>query len=76
MRKLSQYKRLTEEDTIGFEQYSYLSYHDPKDAWVDLYIKNIPVGRMKVWKDSEENGREYLTINNEIVYLDTITQRI
>lgn len=75
MRKLSAYKRLTEGDIIEFEQYSDLSYYDPKDIWVDLYIKDLPIGSMKVWKDSEENGREYLTINHEIVYLDTIRLR-
>jgi hypothetical protein len=27
---------------------------------------------MKVWKDSEMDGREYITLNYEIVYLDEL----
>lgn len=72
MRKLSQYKKIKEEDHITFEQYSQLSYRDIGATGIDLYVNDVGVGNAPVWKDSEEEGREYITLNYEIVYLDTI----
>ena len=64
---------LTEEDRIFFNRYDELSY-TKKDSMVELYVNDFCIGHMKVWVDSEMNGREYLTINDEIIYLDTIAK--
>jgi hypothetical protein len=32
------------------------------------------LGWFKVWYDKEENDREYITLNNTILYLDTIDE--
>lgn len=62
---------LCEEDEIVFEKYEDLSYEN-KGELIELYVKGEYVGDMEVWNDSEMDGREYVTINYTIVYLDTI----
>jgi hypothetical protein len=62
-----------EDTSFEFEQYAQLTYVND-DENVRLFIDGRFVGRMYVWKDGEMEDREYLTINHEIVYLDTITQ--
>lgn len=51
-----------------------LSYYDTKQKLIDLYKKDLLVGYVEVWTDRENSNREYIVINNEIVYLDTITK--
>lgn len=65
---------IKEETEIKFERYTDLSYHDEGEPEVTLYVKDRPVGYIKVWKDSEQDGREYVCINYEVVYLDTINK--
>lgn len=74
MRKLSQYKKIKEDDHIIFQQYTQLSYRDIGATGIDLYVDRVGVGNAPVWKDSEMEGREYITLNYEILYLDTIDQ--
>lgn len=57
-----------------FKKYSDLSYGDDGANTVELYIKGRFEGDCKVYKDAEEDGREYICINNEIIYLDTLKQ--
>ena len=40
----------------------------------ELYVNKQFEGDIKVWKDSEMDGREYICINYEIIYLDTIKE--
>lgn len=47
-----------------------LSYCDSLTSHIDLYHKDIFVGYVEVWTDEDE--REYIIINNDVVYLDTI----
>ena len=63
---------LTEDNKVFFDSYDQLSYTN-KGPLVELYVDGHYIGDMKVWGDSEMDGREYLTINDEIIYLDTIT---
>lgn len=60
-----------EEDHVEFERYDQLSYQDKKEV-IELFVDNFYIGDMEVWKDSEMEGREYVCINYEIIYLDTI----
>ena len=65
-------KRIKEETEIKFEKYTDLSYLDEGEPEVTLYVNDRPVGYVKVWKDSEQDGREYICINYEVIYLDTL----
>jgi PKD repeat protein len=65
-------KLITEETEVSFSEYSQLTYKDEGNENVTLYVDNKPVGDIKVWKDSEMEGREYICVNYEIIYLDTI----
>jgi hypothetical protein len=40
----------------------------------DLKRGSSEVGWFKVWEDAEMDGREYITINDTILYLDTIDE--
>jgi len=35
---------------------------------------NGEIGWFEVFYDAEEDGREYITLNNEIVYLDNLSE--
>lgn len=63
---------ITEETEVNYKSIEDLSYFDDDGDNVSLYVNNEFVGDIKVWKDSEMKGREYLCINYEIIYLDTI----
>jgi hypothetical protein len=63
---------IEEDDHVEFESYDQLSYEDTGDTDVELYVDEEFLGYIKVWKDSEMDGREYVCINHEIVYLDTL----
>jgi hypothetical protein len=63
---------ITEEDYVEYSRYDQLSYLDYGSANIELYVDKEYVGDMKVWKDSEMDGREYITLNYEIVYLDEL----
>jgi len=68
-------KLIREEDEVLFDNYSDLSYLDESKTSVRLYVNDEYKGNIKVWKDSEEEGREYICLNYEIVYLDTLTKK-
>ena len=59
---------------LDYNNLSELSYYDTKQELIDLYKKDLLVGYVEVWTDRENSNREYIVINNEIVYLDTITE--
>ena len=65
-------RKIKEETEVKFTQYDQLSYLDEGEPEVTLYVDDRVVGYIKVWKDSEQDGREYICINYEIVYLDTL----
>jgi hypothetical protein len=63
---------ITEETEVKFGEYKQLTYLDDGEPEVTLFVDDMVVGYIKVWKDSEQDGREYICINYEIVYLDTL----
>ena len=65
-------KILSEEDNISYKELKDLSYYDSGTDNVDLYVKGDFIGEIKVWLDSEQDDREYIIINYEIIHLDTI----
>jgi hypothetical protein len=69
-------KKILEETVVKFEKYTDLSYLDEGEPEVIMYVKDRPIGKIKVWKDTEQEGREYVCINYEIIYLDTLDKFI
>lgn len=67
-------KKITEDTNVSFKQYTELSYKDNGSTNVTLLISNKEEGKCKVWQDAEQDKREYIILNNEIIYLDTITK--
>jgi hypothetical protein len=66
------YEQIINEEThIEFDSYDQLTYTDD-DENIKLFIDGVFAGRMKVWCDAEMDGREYVTINYNIEYLDTL----
>jgi hypothetical protein len=64
--------KITEEDHVEFSKYSDLSYYDDEETNVVLLVNDKIVGVIDVWKDSEMDDREYICVNYEVIYLDTI----
>ena len=64
--------RIEEETEVEFEKYTDLTYSDIGWEDVELYVKGVYLGNIKVWLDSEMENREYICVNYEIVYLDTL----
>jgi hypothetical protein len=65
---------ITEETEVKYNKLQQLTYFDFDEDTISLYIDKIFCGDIKVWQDSEMNKREYICINYEIIYLDTITK--
>ena len=63
---------IQEEDEVKYLNLEELSYFDDGNDTVALYVNKEYEGDIKVWRDSEMDGREYVCINYEIVYLDTL----
>lgn len=71
---MSRVKKIREEDEVKFSKYDQLSYVDEGEPEVMLYVDDKFMGYIKVWQDSEMDGREYICLNYEIIYLDLISK--
>jgi hypothetical protein len=58
--------------SLNFKDYSQLSFIDCKTDFIELLLDEKSVGSLEVSTDHENNAREYIIINYEIIYLDTI----
>ena len=67
-------KIIEEETEVKYQNLDDLSYIDFGEDMIALYVNKEFEGDIKVWKDSEMDGREYICINYEIIYLDTIKE--
>jgi hypothetical protein len=65
----------TDELELKFENYSQLSFEDLDEEYVQLFLDNESVGLVEVSTDVENQKREYIIVNHEIIYLDTIKSR-
>jgi len=63
-----------EHDEVNFENYNELSYRN-KGHLIEMYVNDMYEGDMVVYKDSEMNDREFVNMNYEITYLDTLTRK-
>ena len=66
---------IDEETNIVFNEYSDLSYRDDGYENIDLYVQYVCVGDIEVFTDRENGNREYICVNYEVLYLDTIKKR-
>ena len=67
--------KYTEELELKFENYSQLSYEDLGEEYVQLFLDDESIGLVEVSTDIENQKREYIIVNYEIIYLDTIKNR-
>lgn len=67
-------KIIEEETEVKYQNLDDLTYIDFGEDMIALYVNKQFEGDIKVWKDSEMDGREYICINYEIIYLDTIKE--
>jgi hypothetical protein len=64
-----------EELELKFKKYSQLSFEDLGEEYIQLFLNNESVGFIEVSTDVENQKREYIIINSEMIYLDTINAR-
>ena len=61
---------------LEFENYSQLSFEDLGEEYIQVFMNDKSIGLVEVSTDIENQKREYIIINYEILYLDTIKKRI
>ena len=67
-----EYIQESEEFQLDYKDLSELSYKDTKEEYIILFHNNKEVCDIEVFTDIENKKREYILINYELVYLDTI----
>ena len=73
-------KIILEETEVIFKDYSELSYINNGDCKEDgsplitLYVNKQFEGDIEVWCDVENDERDYICVNYEMIYLDTIKE--
>jgi hypothetical protein len=74
------FKIIEEETEVIFKDYSELSYINNGDCKEDgspliaLYVNKQFEGDIEVWCDVENDERDYICVNYEMIYLDTIKE--
>ena len=67
-------KKIQVIESAEISGYDNLFYEHKGDVICLHDDKNGELGWFKVWYDSEMDEREYITLNDEILYLDTIDE--
>ena len=67
-------KKWDDDFVIEYNNLSELSYNDTSKEYIELYFNNNFVGYIKVYTDWENNSREYIIINYEVLYLDDLKE--
>jgi outer membrane usher protein FimD/PapC len=71
---MSKVKIITEDTEVKFEKNEDLSFYDYGGDNVELYVNGEFLGEIEVFTDRENGNREYICINHEVVYLDSIEE--
>jgi hypothetical protein len=71
---MSKVKIITEDTEVKFEKNEDLSFSDYCGDNVGLYVNGEFLGEIEVFTDRENGNREYICINYEVVYLDSIKE--
>ena len=70
------YDLITEETEVFYTSDEQLSYEqiieNDECDYVELYIDDFYIGVCEVWLDAEMDYRQYIILNYNIVYLDSI----
>lgn len=61
-----------DELNLKFSSYSEISFFDDKKEHVKILLNGNYVGDTMVYTDDENDNREYIIINYEIIYLDNL----
>jgi hypothetical protein len=64
---------IDEEWEVEYQSETDLSYEPYIDGYVELYVDGFFEGVCQVWYDNEMDGREYIILNYNIIYLDVLT---
>lgn len=67
------YDLINEFDEVEFTNYEQLSYELYGDDYIELYVDDFYIGICEIWLDAEMDYRQYIILNYEIIYLDSIT---
>lgn len=65
----------SEDFNLDYNSLDELSYWDTQEPFIRIYKNDLLQGYVEVWTDYDNNKREYIIINNEIVYLDNLKQK-
>lgn len=65
----------TEEFELDYKTSDELSYWDTQEKYIRLYKNDSLQGYLYVYRDSEMDNIEYVCINYEVVYLDTLKKK-
>lgn len=63
---------MVSEANLNFKNYNEISYYETYKKYIDLYGPEDFQTQIEVWTDRENENREYIIINSEIIYLDTL----
>ena len=66
-------KKYSDDFQLDFKSYDQLSYED-NGSMIGVFLDDKPMGLCEVYTDWENESREYICINYEIIYLDTLKQ--
>jgi hypothetical protein len=64
----------SEDYTLDYKNLSNLSYKEIGEEYVELFFNGKFAEHIEVWSDKEQEEREYIIINSEIIYLDTFKE--
>lgn len=67
------YDLINEFDEVEYTNDEQLSYQLYGDDYIELYVDDFYIGICEIWLDAEMDYREYIILNYNIVYLDSIT---
>ena len=73
-------KMIFEETEVKYSSLDELSYIDcgdespSREPMVKLYVNNKYEGHIERWCDYENDERDYICVNYEMIYLDTIKE--
>jgi hypothetical protein len=70
------FDKYDEDFTLDFEKYDEITYADYGENHVDVFHKGNLVAELLVYTDHENGGREYVCINHEVIYLDTLSKQL
>jgi len=73
-------KTYSEDLSLEFKSYDQLSYNDTGGKYVELFQDDQLIGKVEVWTDRDNETREgkeqeYILINHEMIYLDSLSKR-